>query len=167
VDAQGFACDSLAHLVDEVGLAQEGSGHGHKIEPVVYGLLDGIEAVDAAEKDERHVKRIPELSGIGQKERFLEGIVRHEALAQQAKPHPDGRRQGGGELPKRHLAAEEVHRVGERAASGELEGIEEILRNGNGADRQLRVFNANRDIIEVVSEIADRTEVAAEPQLAK
>jgi hypothetical protein len=45
--------------------------------------------------------------------------------------------------------------------------IEEIVANGNGADRQLRVFNANRDIVEVVSEIADATEIAAEPQLAQ
>ena len=40
----------------------------------------------------------------------------------------------------------------------ELAGIEEILRRGNGADRQLRVFNANRDIVEVVREIAELTE---------
>src|SRR5207248_2659453 len=43
----------------------------------------------------------------------------------------------------------------------ELEGIREILSGGNGADRQLRVFNANRDIVEVVREIAEATEVAA------
>ncbi len=47
------------------------------------------------------------------------------------------------------------------AREAELAGIEEILRRGNGADRQLRVFNANRDIVEVVREIADVTEVAA------
>jgi glutamate---cysteine ligase / carboxylate-amine ligase len=46
-------------------------------------------------------------------------------------------------------------------SSDALAGIEEILRRGNGADRQLRVFNANRDIVEVVREIADHTEVAA------
>ena len=40
----------------------------------------------------------------------------------------------------------------------ELEGIGEILARGNGADRQLRVFNANRDIVEVVEEIAKATE---------
>src|SRR5438105_3662879 len=45
----------------------------------------------------------------------------------------------------------------------ELEGVREILDRGNGADRQLRIFNANRDIVEVVSEIADATEVAAVP----
>jgi carboxylate-amine ligase len=49
----------------------------------------------------------------------------------------------------------------------ELETIEEILANGNGADRQLRVFNANRDIVEVVSEIADATESAVVPELAQ
>ena len=43
----------------------------------------------------------------------------------------------------------------------ELTGIEEILRRGNGADRQLRVFNANRDIVEVVREIAELTEAGA------
>jgi carboxylate-amine ligase len=44
-----------------------------------------------------------------------------------------------------------------------LEGIREILSGGNGADRQLRVFNANRDLTEVVREIADATEAAAVP----
>jgi glutamate---cysteine ligase / carboxylate-amine ligase len=48
----------------------------------------------------------------------------------------------------------------------ELQGIEEILRKGNGADRQLRVFNANRDIVEVAHEIANATEVAVTQELA-
>ena len=48
-------------------------------------------------------------------------------------------------------------------SADELAGIEEILRRGNGADRQLNVFKANRDIVEVVREIANATEVAAEP----
>ena len=43
----------------------------------------------------------------------------------------------------------------------ELEGIREILARGNGADRQLRVFNANRDIVEVVEEISLATESVA------
>jgi carboxylate-amine ligase len=49
----------------------------------------------------------------------------------------------------------------ELGSERELEGIEDILGNGNGADRQLRVFNANRDVTEVVREIADVTEAAA------
>jgi carboxylate-amine ligase len=49
----------------------------------------------------------------------------------------------------------------ELGAERELEGIRDILGKGNGADRQLRVFNANRDIVEVASEIADATEAAA------
>ena len=55
----------------------------------------------------------------------------------------------------------------ELGAERELEGVHDILARGNGTDRQLRIFNANRDIVEVVSEIADATEVAAEAQLAK
>ncbi|HZR95951.1 MAG TPA: carboxylate-amine ligase [Gaiellaceae bacterium] len=50
----------------------------------------------------------------------------------------------------------------ELGSERELEAVEAILRRGNGADRQLRVFNANRDIVEVVRDIADVTEVAAE-----
>jgi carboxylate-amine ligase len=41
-----------------------------------------------------------------------------------------------------------------------LAGVEEILARGNGADRQLRTFNANRDVVEVVMDIADVTERA-------
>jgi glutamate---cysteine ligase / carboxylate-amine ligase len=51
----------------------------------------------------------------------------------------------------------------ELGSERELEGIEDLLGNGNGADRQLRVFNANRDLVEVVHEIADATEAAAVP----
>jgi glutamate---cysteine ligase / carboxylate-amine ligase len=46
-------------------------------------------------------------------------------------------------------------------AERELGGIAEILARGNSADRQRRVFNANRDIVEVVHEIADATEAGA------
>ena len=51
----------------------------------------------------------------------------------------------------------------ELGSESELEGIQDILSKGNGADRQLRVFNANRDVTEVVREIADATEAAAVP----
>ena len=54
----------------------------------------------------------------------------------------------------------------ELGSTTELAGVEEILRRGNGADRQLRIFNANRDIVEVVREIAALTEVAAVPATA-
>jgi glutamate---cysteine ligase / carboxylate-amine ligase len=49
----------------------------------------------------------------------------------------------------------------ELGSEAELAGIENILSRGNGADRQLRVFGANRDIVEVVREIANATDVAA------
>jgi carboxylate-amine ligase len=43
-------------------------------------------------------------------------------------------------------------------SADQLAGIEEILRRGNAADRQLRTFNANRDVVEVVRDIAEVTE---------
>jgi carboxylate-amine ligase len=62
------------------------------------------------------------------------------------------------QLVRRTLKDIEPH-ARELGADRELEGILEILNRGNGADRQLRIFNANRDIVEVVQEIAAATEV--------
>src|SRR5205807_478941 len=64
------------------------------------------------------------------------------------------------QLVRRTLKELEPH-ARELGSERELEGVHDILTRGNGADRQLRIFNANRDIVEVVSEIADATEVAA------
>jgi carboxylate-amine ligase len=63
------------------------------------------------------------------------------------------------QLIRRALREIEPH-ARELGSERELEGIREILSRGSGADRQLRVFNANRDIAEVASEIADATEAA-------
>jgi glutamate---cysteine ligase / carboxylate-amine ligase len=40
-----------------------------------------------------------------------------------------------------------------------LEQIEKIVEWGTGATRQMRVFNANRDLVEVTRELADKTEL--------
>jgi glutamate---cysteine ligase / carboxylate-amine ligase len=63
------------------------------------------------------------------------------------------------QLVRRALREIEPH-ARELGSDRQLEGIGDILNHGNGADRQLRVFNANRDIAEVASEIADATEAA-------
>jgi glutamate---cysteine ligase / carboxylate-amine ligase len=64
------------------------------------------------------------------------------------------------QLIRRTLREIEPH-ARELGSERELEGIAAILDGGNGSDRQLRVFNANRDIVEVVREIANATEVSA------
>jgi len=69
------------------------------------------------------------------------------------------------QVVRRTLKLVEPH-ARELGSEAELAGVEEILRRGNGADRQLRVFNANRDIVEVVREIASLTEVGALAQPA-
>jgi carboxylate-amine ligase len=65
-------------------------------------------------------------------------------------------------IVRRTLTEIEPH-ARELGSDRELEGIGAILARGNGADRQLRVFNANRDIVEVVQAIADATEALPEP----
>src|SRR3954447_5783639 len=64
------------------------------------------------------------------------------------------------QLVRRTLKEIEPH-ARELGADRELEGIKDILSRGNGADRQLRIFNANKDIVEVAHEIANATEGAA------
>jgi carboxylate-amine ligase len=66
------------------------------------------------------------------------------------------------QLVRRTLRELEPH-ARELGCDVELEGISEILAKGNGSDRQRRIWNANRDIVEVVREIADATEPAAVP----
>ena len=52
------------------------------------------------------------------------------------------------QLVRRTLRDLEPH-ARELGSERELEGIRDILARGNGADEQLRVWNANRDIVEV------------------
>jgi carboxylate-amine ligase len=66
------------------------------------------------------------------------------------------------QLIRRTLRDLEPH-AAELGSERELEGVREILARGNGADRQLRVWNANRDIVEVVREISTATEEAVQP----
>jgi carboxylate-amine ligase len=63
------------------------------------------------------------------------------------------------QLVRRTLRDLEPH-ARELGAERELEGVREILARGNGADAQLRVFNANRDVVEVVRELAAASEAA-------
>jgi carboxylate-amine ligase len=65
------------------------------------------------------------------------------------------------QLIRRTLRDVEPH-ARELGSERELEGIRDILARGNGSDRQLRVWNANRDIVEVVREVSLATEAAAE-----
>jgi carboxylate-amine ligase len=69
------------------------------------------------------------------------------------------------QLVRRALREIEPH-ARELGSERELEGIREILARGNGADRQRRVYNANRDLTEVVREIADATEAVGRAPVA-
>ena len=66
------------------------------------------------------------------------------------------------QLIRRSLRDLEGH-ARELGSERELDGVRAILASGNGADRQARVYNANRDVFEVAREIADETEAAASP----
>jgi carboxylate-amine ligase len=62
------------------------------------------------------------------------------------------------QLVRRTLRDLEPH-ARELGSERELEGVAEILERGNGASAQLRIWNANRDIVEVVRELAKGSEV--------
>jgi carboxylate-amine ligase len=71
------------------------------------------------------------------------------------------------DLPKtkrvatRELALRVLERVrphaDELGSAGELDGIEDLLDRGNGASRQLVVYQANNDLREVLNEIVEKT----------
>ena len=61
-------------------------------------------------------------------------------------------------LIRRTVAEIEPH-ARELGSERELEGVLEILARGSSAERQLRIYKANRDIVEVAREIADRKSV--------
>ncbi|HZN21524.1 MAG TPA: carboxylate-amine ligase [Gaiellaceae bacterium] len=63
----------------------------------------------------------------------------------------------------RRTVSELAPHARELGSERELEGVLELVSRGNGADRQLRVYNANRDIVEVAREIAETTEVETAP----
>jgi glutamate---cysteine ligase / carboxylate-amine ligase len=65
------------------------------------------------------------------------------------------------QLVRRTIRDLEPH-ARELGCERELAGVAEILARGNGAESQLRVWNANRDIAEVVEDLAAATEVGAE-----
>ena len=65
-------------------------------------------------------------------------------------------------LVRRTLREIEPH-ARELGSERELEGISALLDRGNSAERQLRIFNANRDIVEVARAIADATEKLPAP----
>lgn len=66
----------------------------------------------------------------------------------------------------RRTVAELRPHARELGSERELDGVLEILDRGSSAERQLRIWNANRDIVEVAREIAIATEAlpaVAEP----
>jgi carboxylate-amine ligase len=64
-------------------------------------------------------------------------------------------------VPAKALARRLYDRLREHAqdlgAAAELEGIEDILERGNGAERQRLVYEANHDYLEVMREIVEAT----------
>ena len=67
-------------------------------------------------------------------------------------------------VPARRLIERTLAQIAPHArelgADGELEGIREILADGNGADRQLQTFAVHDDIADVVAQIAEETSAA-------
>jgi glutamate---cysteine ligase / carboxylate-amine ligase len=63
------------------------------------------------------------------------------------------------DLVRRTLQAVAPH-ARELGSEQEVEWIERILSDGNGADRQLRVFGANQDLLEVIRDVAQTSAAA-------
>jgi carboxylate-amine ligase len=68
-------------------------------------------------------------------------------------------------VPTRELVTRVVHRLREHAqelgSADDLEGLDDLLERGNGAARQVVVWEANHDLREVMSEIIEKTVLTA------
>ena len=66
-------------------------------------------------------------------------------------------------MPTRELARRLLDRMREHCQDlgslGELEAVEDLLERGNGAARQVVVYEANHDLREVMAEIVAATAV--------
>jgi carboxylate-amine ligase len=64
-------------------------------------------------------------------------------------------------VPTKQLAERLLHRLREHSqdlgSAAQLDELEDLLRNGNGAQRQIVVYEANHDLREVVAEIVAAT----------
>jgi carboxylate-amine ligase len=64
-------------------------------------------------------------------------------------------------VPTKELVRRVVDRLREHSqelgSADDLEGIDDLLGRGNGASRQIVVYEANHDLREVVKEIIDKT----------
>jgi glutamate---cysteine ligase / carboxylate-amine ligase len=69
---------------------------------------------------------------------------------------PKTHRVGTKELVRRVLGRLREH-AQDLGSADELEGIDDLLDRGNGASRQLVVFEANQDLREVMAEIVEKT----------
>ena len=81
MDAQAGPGLTVLHAVGKIWFPEEGPCHRDELEAVVERAGDGVELVDAAEEDERHVQRGAELAREGQEEGFFERDVREDPPA--------------------------------------------------------------------------------------
>ena len=127
MDAQPLDGRALLHLVDQVGVSQQCARHRHERKALAECSLDRVEPVDSAQQDQWHVERLAELARVGQEVRLLEWIRAKETSPEDPYPETDDARHGVGHLAEWDVATEEVHRVLERAAPGELERVERAV----------------------------------------
>src|SRR3954467_2898994 len=83
-------------------------------------------------------------------------LAARHGLDQELVDLPKTKRVSTRELALRVLSRVRRH-AEELGSAGELDGIEDLLSRGNGASRQMVVYEANQDLREVVGEIIEKT----------
>src|SRR3546814_1631397 len=78
VDTQPLVDALGLEFVDQLWVPEERTRHGDEFESFIQCVLDGVDAVDAAEQDQWHPQRLSELTGEGQEEALLERVRRKE-----------------------------------------------------------------------------------------
>ena len=135
VTAAAFGADSVAELVDEIGVVDQRTGHLHELEAGVEHPVDGRHGVDAADECQGHLELPAEADRVIEEEGFLERLVLNHHLAEEVDSHLEPPQSPGhvaGEHADGHGTAHHVHGGPADEAAAEHEALGSVLLQALG-----------------------------------
>lgn len=96
VDAARGGAGAGGPLVDDVGVVEDGSGHGHELEAGSQAAFRGGQFADASEQDDGHVERHSELPGLIEEVGLFVGVGVEEPVSDEPEP--------GTQIPRQRCA---------------------------------------------------------------
>src|SRR5439155_18000223 len=110
-----------------VRLPQQRARHGNELEPLAERARDRVQTIDAAEQDQLHREGCSKSAGVGEEVRLFERVRLQEVASGDLEAELEHPRHRFRHLRERPVAAEQIHRVREGAAAGQLQRIQRLI----------------------------------------